>query len=193
MGKRWAGSGTHLTHKGARQSPDSAPPAAHFDAVGQPTSDHDQELLARRHSLPLAHCLLRRLVPIHRTSGEFSPAIECFATVVCPSAVQVSLTPLAETGAGERSVKISSRWPYSQKARRSGWRASVDSGIQANSDDAKAWHADRFDPGRHGNAVCARLRHLSRRSRQRRNHERIAGSTVCQSQGGPGDGARRSR
>src|SRR5260370_25545522 len=90
---------------------------AHFDAVGQPTSDHDQELLARRHSLPLAYCLLRRLVP------KFSPAIECFATAVCPSAVQVSLTPLAETAAGERSVKICSRWPYSQKARRSGWRA----------------------------------------------------------------------
>ena len=50
---------------------------AHFDAVGQPTGDHDQGLLARRHALPL-----RQMVPMTR---KFSPAILRFATTVCAS------------------------------------------------------------------------------------------------------------
>ena len=49
---------------------------AHFDAVGQPTGDHDQRLLARRHALPL-----RRKVPMK--TRKFSPAIARFATAVC--------------------------------------------------------------------------------------------------------------
>jgi len=61
---------------------------AHFDAVRQPAGDHDQRLLARRHTLPLP--------PGVGLSASKSKWLQGHSA---PPPVQVSLTPLADTKA----------------------------------------------------------------------------------------------
>src|SRR5262249_17892150 len=90
-------------------------PHAHFDGVGQPPGNHDQGLFARRNALPLTRDGSNEDPKIQPCNGAFcnSRLRGLFAN----PAVQVSLTALAETTGRGAVLKISSRWPYSNKVR----------------------------------------------------------------------------